>query len=207
VLLSAQAPIYTSICQNIPEEKTANALQRSLYMSSTSAASFKRSSPFVEQPEAKRWQKDPARQTYDNIVTRDSARAQFGDSIQHVEYHGTVHHYSDRAQATETTLRGSATRSEILQSLKFDEMSDRFSTINPAHMRTCHWLVEREEYKAWQDMAKSLEHSGLLWIKGKPGAGKSTLMKWAFQYAQKSHHEVGTIYCIYRFESALNYKR
>jgi ankyrin repeat protein len=189
VVSSAQHPLDVNICRNFQKKETASALQKSLYMSSTSAVSLKRSSPYVDQPEAKRWQEGRAQRTYDNIVTQDHARAHFGDSIQHVEYHGTVHHYSDRAQATETTLRGSATRSEILQSLKFDEMSDRFSTINPAHARTCHWLVEREEYKAWQDMSKSLEHNGLLWIKGKPGAGKSTLMKWAFQYAQKSHEE------------------
>ena len=156
-------------------------------MSSTSAVSLKRSSPYVDQTDAKRWQGGPAQRTYDNNVTQDHARTHFGDSIQHVEYHGTVHHYSDRVQTTEATQRGSATRSEILQSLKFDEMSDRFFTINPAHARTCHWLVEREEYKAWQDMARSSEHNGFLWVKGKPGAGKSTLMKWAFQYAQKSH--------------------
>jgi hypothetical protein len=187
VVSFAQLPIYVSICQNIQKEETANALQRSLFMSSTSAVSLKRSSPYVDQSEAKRWQEGRAKRTYDNSVTQDHARAHFGDSIQHVEYHGTVHHYSDRVQTTEATPRGSATRSEILQSLKFDEMSDRFSTVNPAHVRTCRWLVEREEYKAWQDMARSSEHNGFLWIKGKPGAGKSTLMKWAFQYAQKSH--------------------
>jgi ankyrin repeat protein len=189
VVSSAQHHLDVNICRNIQKKETASALQRSLYMSSTSAVSLKRSSPYVDQPEAKRRQEGRAQRTYDNSVTQDHARAHFGDSIQHVEYHGTVHHYSDRVQTTEAAPRGSATRSEILQSLKFDEMSDRFSTINPAHARTCHWLVEREEYKAWQDMAKSLEHNGLLWIKGKPGAGKSTLMKWAFQYAQKSHEE------------------
>jgi hypothetical protein len=63
-------------------------------------------------------------------------------------------------------------------------MSDRYSTISPAHTKTCQWLLEREEYKAWHDMAKSSEHNGFLWIKGKPGAGKSTLIKWAFQYTQ-----------------------
>ena len=155
-------------------------------MYSTLAASRKRSSPYVDQPEAKRWQEGPARRTYDNSSTRDNARAHFGDSIHHVEYHGPVHNYSDRVQTTETTPRGSATRSETLQSLKFDEMSDRFSTINPAHAKTCHWLVEREEYKAWHDKAKSSEHNGFLWIKGKPGAGKSTLMKWALTHAQKT---------------------
>jgi ankyrin repeat protein len=136
----------------------------------------KRSLLYEDQPEARQWQEGPAQRTYDNIVVRDNARA---------HYHGSAHHYSDRVQTTETTLHGSATRSEILQSLKFDEMSDRFSAINPASAKTCHWLVEREEYRAWHDTAKSSDHNGFLWIKGKPGAGKSTLMKWAFTHAQK----------------------
>jgi ankyrin repeat protein len=182
----AQYPLGVNSYRNTQKKETASALQRSFYMASTSAASKKRSSPYVDQPEAKRWQEGLAQRTYDNSVTRDNARAHFGDSIHHVEYYGPVHHYSDRVQTTETTLRDSATRTEILQSLRFDEMSDRFSTINPAHAKTCHWLVEREEHKAWHDMAKRSEHNGFLWIKGKPGAGKSTLMKWAFQYAQKS---------------------
>jgi ankyrin repeat protein len=156
-------------------------------MPSTSAASRKRSLPYVDQSEAKRWQEGPVSRAYDNIITQDDARAHFGDSIHHNQYNGPVHHYSERVQPTETTLRGSCTRSEILQSLKFDEISERFSTINPAHAKTCHWLREREEYKTWRNIAEVSKHNGFLWIKGKPGAGKSTLMKWAFQYAQKSH--------------------
>jgi hypothetical protein len=139
----------------------------------------------VDQPEAKR-QEGPISRAYDNSTARDNARAHFGDSFQHYEYHGPVHHHLERMRFTETTLRGSCTRSEILQSLKFDEIGDRFSTINPAHAKTCHWLLEREEYNAWRNIAEVSKHNGFLWIKGKPGAGKSTLMKWAFQYAQKS---------------------
>lgn len=142
--------------------------------------------PYGDQPEAKRRQDGPAQQTYENSVAKDNSRAHFGNSNQHVEYHGPVHNYSDRVQTTEPTLGGSATRSGILQSLKFDEMDDRYSTINPAHAKTCWWLLEREEYKAWRNTAEVSEHNGFLWIKGKPGAGKSTLRKWALQEAEKS---------------------
>jgi hypothetical protein len=156
-------------------------------MPSTSAASHKRSLPYVDHPEAERWQEGPVSRAYDNIITQDDARAHFVDSIHHNQYNGPVHHYSERVQPNETTLRGSCTRSEILQSLKFDETSDRFSTINTAYAKTCYWLREREEYKTWRNIAEVSKHNDFLWIKGKPGAGKSTLMKWAFQYAQKSH--------------------
>ena len=41
---------------------------------------------------------------------------------------------------------------------------------------TCTWLFERLELLGWID-----SHSNFIWIKGKPGAGKSTLMKYAIQ--------------------------
>ncbi|KAJ5346952.1 uncharacterized protein N7506_000205 [Penicillium brevicompactum] len=50
-------------------------------------------------------------------------------------------------------------------------MLDRRDNIEPCHTNTCNWILELEEYQSW----KSQSH-GLLWIKGKPGAGKSTLM-------------------------------
>ena len=37
---------------------------------------------------------------------------------------------------------------------------------------SCDWILEHEAYKSWIG-----DQHGLLWIKGKPGSGKSTLMK------------------------------
>ncbi|EJT73965.1 hypothetical protein, variant [Gaeumannomyces tritici R3-111a-1] len=61
-----------------------------------------------------------------------------------------------------------------LQSLSFPQMTNRFHDIQPAEDNTCLWLLRHRKYRAWAD----LEHS-ILWIMGKPGAGKSTLMKYA----------------------------
>lgn len=36
----------------------------------------------------------------------------------------------------------------VLEMLAFDEMDDRYDTIQSAHARTCAWLLERKEYKA-----------------------------------------------------------
>ena len=41
------------------------------------------------------------------------------------------------------------------------------------------------EYKDWLDPNKILEHNGFLWVKGKPGAGKSTMMKYTLEHARK----------------------
>ncbi|KAL2202485.1 hypothetical protein CC79DRAFT_1389814 [Sarocladium strictum] len=45
---------------------------------------------------------------------------------------------------------------------------------------TCAWLLSLPQYLAWLDDSLSHEHHGLLWIKGNPGSGKSTLVKFAF---------------------------
>ncbi|KAJ5548418.1 hypothetical protein N7513_005652 [Penicillium frequentans] len=63
------------------------------------------------------------------------------------------------------------TNHEVLRSLAFPQMLDRRDNIEPCHTNTCQWILELEKYKSWRSQS-----CGLLWIKGKPGAGKSTLM-------------------------------
>ena len=71
------------------------------------------------------------------------------------------------------------TRIEALKdSLRFDQIDNRYKNIKIAHSKSCRWLFERQEYHDWLDTSKFEDHHGLLWIKGKPGAGKSTLMKF-----------------------------
>lgn len=69
---------------------------------------------------------------------------------------------------------------KLLEALGFIEMEDRLATIARAHAETCQWLFEKAEYKAWRDPAMRHTHHGFLWIKGKPGTGKSMLMKCAY---------------------------
>ncbi|KAK5053134.1 hypothetical protein LTR84_002108 [Exophiala bonariae] len=74
----------------------------------------------------------------------------------------------------------------LLESLRFDQIDTRHLTIKKAHANTCKWLLKRPEYLHWLDSEKFSQHHGFLWIKGKPGAGKSTLMKFAVTNARKS---------------------
>ncbi|KAJ5263817.1 hypothetical protein N7478_011422 [Penicillium angulare] len=60
---------------------------------------------------------------------------------------------------------------EVLKSLAFPQMLDRKDNIEPCHTNTCKWILELEEFQSWR-----CQSHGLLWVKGKPGAGKSTLM-------------------------------
>jgi ankyrin repeat protein len=68
-------------------------------------------------------------------------------------------------------------RKAFLDSLSFEKIDARLLNIKKAHDRTCNWLFEQLEYKKWLDRDLAYEHHGFLWIKGKPGAGKSTMMK------------------------------
>lgn len=61
-----------------------------------------------------------------------------------------------------------------LKSLAFPEMYARQNDIERAAEGTCKWLLRHEKYRGWAD-----SNHGLICIKGKPGSGKSTLVRYA----------------------------
>jgi ankyrin repeat protein len=70
-------------------------------------------------------------------------------------------------------------------------MDARRITITAAHARTCGWFPSHPGYEAWLDPARLKHHHGFLWISGKPGAGKSTMMKFAYSIMKNkaSHNQ------------------
>ena len=72
-------------------------------------------------------------------------------------------------------------RTECLKSLSFPNMDQREFLVQDAATNTCAWLLNHGEYKTWLG-----QRHALLWIVGKPGAGKSTLMRYALQNASYS---------------------
>ena len=89
---------------------------------------------------------------------------------------------------TETTSLHNR-RIEWLTSLSFEQMDSRRSTIKTAYSTTCQWLLKHPAYLDWVDPHHLQEHRGFLWINGKPGAGKSTLIKFAYAHAGRQGHE------------------
>jgi hypothetical protein len=81
----------------------------------------------------------------------------------------------------------------LLDALAFEQMDFRSATIAPAYANTCDWLFSASPYKRWRDHDLVSEHKGFLWIKGKPGAGKSTLMKHAWDHAQVTYRDETTV--------------
>ncbi|KAF3927990.1 hypothetical protein AA313_de0200177 [Arthrobotrys entomopaga] len=75
-------------------------------------------------------------------------------------------------------------RTKSLRTLSVPQMDTRLHNIAPAHGSTCDWIFETERFLRWVylfDRYDLEEFNGVLWIKGKPGAGK-TLMKHIFNH-------------------------
>ncbi|KAH8784376.1 hypothetical protein BGZ57DRAFT_757700 [Hyaloscypha finlandica] len=69
----------------------------------------------------------------------------------------------------------------IRESLRFETMTNRYETISEAHQRTFEWIFRdpEEEDLPWSSFIDWTESgSGIYWINGKAGSGKSTLMRF-----------------------------
>lgn len=66
-----------------------------------------------------------------------------------------------------------------LEYLRFPTMNKRRQMIGIPTIHTCDWLFRHETYRRWLCPDYLGNHGGLLLLKGKPGAGKSTLVKEA----------------------------
>lgn len=64
-----------------------------------------------------------------------------------------------------------------LESLGFPEMNTRKTAIASPTERTCTWLLDNDVFNTWLYRKDMEKHEGLLWIEGKPGSGKSTILK------------------------------
>ncbi|KAI1271476.1 hypothetical protein F5Y07DRAFT_382883 [Xylaria sp. FL0933] len=77
-------------------------------------------------------------------------------------------------------------RQTILETLDFPQTGAHQIMIKKQSAEACHWFLETPQYADWADDNKLGNHYGVLWIKGKPGSGKSTLMKSILSHARRS---------------------
>ncbi|KAK4650756.1 hypothetical protein QC762_0113320 [Podospora pseudocomata] len=80
----------------------------------------------------------------------------------------------------------------LLDSLRFEQIDSRQESIRVAHKNTCVWVTKTREYKDWLDINKMEDHHGFLWMRGKAGSGKSTLIKSTLRSFQNSKSSKGT---------------
>lgn len=69
---------------------------------------------------------------------------------------------------------------ECLQLLAFPQLGLRQLSIKRAYENTGRWLLNHPQYRDWSVRDNLDNHYGLLWLKGGPGSGKSTLMNEAY---------------------------
>jgi predicted ATPase len=86
----------------------------------------------------------------------------------------------------DTSIVDKGKTQSLLQSMRFEHIDSRHLTIKKVSGNTCKWLLETSQYVDWLDEKKQPEHRGFIWIKGKVGTGKSTLMKFALANARKA---------------------
>ncbi|KZL79275.1 nacht and ankyrin domain protein [Colletotrichum incanum] len=103
-------------------------------------------------------------------------------------------------QNNEDSSQAQARRADLLELLRFDQLDSRHATIKAAHRQTCAWILRHTSYKEWLDHTKAPQHHGFLWISGKPGAGKSTLMKFAFSNVRR-RPDANTAYTSFFFNA------
>ncbi|KAK0645976.1 hypothetical protein B0T16DRAFT_150579 [Cercophora newfieldiana] len=74
----------------------------------------------------------------------------------------------------------------MMRTLSFRRMDFRRQDVSLAHPQTCDWFLETHEFWQWRNREDLWTHNGVLWIKGKPGTGKSTLMRHILNYCQNT---------------------
>lgn len=78
----------------------------------------------------------------------------------------------------------------ILQCLRFSRIEDRYSSVSPAHLQTLSWVydteVDQDNSATFVEWLSS--DDDLYWISGRPGSGKSTLMKFLYTHDATKEH-------------------
>lgn len=77
-----------------------------------------------------------------------------------------------------------STYDKLMESLAFERMDARFRNISPAMPSTVQWLFQHENFLKWARTHAAHDSQGFFWIRGKPGSGKSTILKEICSWAQ-----------------------
>ncbi|KAM0715549.1 hypothetical protein Q7P37_009047 [Cladosporium fusiforme] len=117
---------------------------------------------------------------FGDSTVQGNARVQFG----HQYFFGAPNQQQPQSAVNDSEATPPEPNS-VMKSLKFERMNARYLGLRPGLARTCEWLYQRPEYTTWRNWNATSMHHGCLWIKGKPGSGKTTLMKMAVDHDKK----------------------
>jgi len=105
----------------------------------------------------------------------------------------TPHEVSARQIQVEQEMTMLMTENGILGSLDFPSILDRHEDVEIAHSKTFEWIFKDSQVgdKSWNNFVEWLQRgTGLYWINGKAGSGKSTLMKYIYGHS-RTREELG----------------
>ncbi|KAL4878040.1 hypothetical protein BJY04DRAFT_196939 [Aspergillus karnatakaensis] len=123
------------------------------------------------------------------VVTKESAKVAGWDQLPIPANHMNMIRFADSEDLGYMRIKGQLKRKLVLArsaevpplsrdekacltSLAFPEMNDGYNAIQPGLRGTGEWLSNTSEYREWLP-----QKTGLLLVKGKPGSGKSTVMR------------------------------
>ncbi|KAK9850725.1 hypothetical protein MYU51_011815 [Penicillium brevicompactum] len=102
--------------------------------------------------------------------------------------------FNDIRGSFEDEKRDKEARQRILESLRFPQMQERAQQIQPAEEKTYEWILhrhvtQRHRYEGLVTWLSSItETRRIYWISGKPGSGKSTLMRFLEERLEMQDH-------------------
>lgn len=93
---------------------------------------------------------------------------------------------TDRLKQDANKLEYSARMKKLLDSLVFPEMNARKNTSSiKAYRSTFEWVFDDKKERAWDSFPSlTSQEQKMYWISGKPGSGKSTLMKFLIGHSR-----------------------
>lgn len=87
--------------------------------------------------------------------------------------------YDSVAELTREAKINLKIQKRTLRCIWFRRMNDRRIDIGAPHRRTLEWALKADSGQAWDSLREWLmTGSGIYWVSGKAGSGKSTLMKF-----------------------------
>ncbi|KAL8813201.1 MAG: hypothetical protein Q9200_000430 [Gallowayella weberi] len=107
-------------------------------------------------------------------ITRKHAETQITAAMQNLEVSQARQR---KEQKEEETSRRQY--NQLLESLRFADMTSRMNEVSESHPDTFQWMFREDIDHPWDNFAAWLRGGDdVYWINGKPGSGKSTLMKF-----------------------------
>lgn len=121
-----------------------------------------------------------------DVVTADVLQRSYGmaTTTEEAQVFSKIQH--DEAQLHKEVAK------RITDSLWYEKFDERCETANEAHEKTFEWILQPRQSgdeTQWSDFVKWLrEGDDLFWVTGKPGSGKTTLMKFIYDNPATLEH-------------------